>query len=73
MKKVLIDLAYKRVPDEKLDLEVLDKYGSRAVHELVNVVYNGIHGPQKDHREKKRHGCGRILSLLCCMARRHQI
>lgn len=34
-KKVLIDLAYQRVPDEKkLDLEVLDKYGSPAVHEL---------------------------------------
>ncbi|KAL2254993.1 hypothetical protein VTK26DRAFT_4406 [Humicola hyalothermophila] len=47
MKKLLMELAYQRVSnDMKLDWEAREEYDPRAVHERVDVIYNGIHGQQ---------------------------
>lgn len=48
MKKLLKAWAYQRVPDDqKLDPAHMHEYDLSSIPEAVDVIYNGIHGPQK--------------------------
>lgn len=48
MKKLLKALSYQRVADDdKLDKAMLDDYDVSSVPKEINVVYNGVHSPQK--------------------------